>query len=92
MKLKIAIVGYGNLGKGVESALLQNNDMELYGVFTRRAPQSVKTLTDTKVFHIDDILEHKGNIDALIICGGSATDLPEQTPYLYAPIFPLLLL
>ncbi len=82
MKLKIAIAGYGNLGRGVECAVKQNEDMELYGVFTRRPPETVKTLTNAKVFHMDDILNHKGNIDALIICGGSATDLPEQTPFL----------
>ena len=80
MSIKIAILGYGNLGRGVECAIKQNPDMELYGVFSRREPSSVKTLTDTKVFHIDDILNHKENIDCLIICGGSATDLPVQTP------------
>ena len=82
MKIKIAIAGYGNLGKGVECALKQTPDMELYGIFTRRSPDTVKTLTNAKVFHIDDILNHKENIDAVIICGGSATDLPTQTPYL----------
>lgn len=82
MKLRIAIAGYGNLGRGVECAIKQNSDMELYGVFTRRSPETVKTLTNAKVFHIDDILNHKENIDALIICGGSAKDLPEQTPFL----------
>jgi diaminopimelate dehydrogenase len=82
MSIKIGIVGYGNLGRGVECAIKQNPDMELYGVFTRRAPETVKTLTNTNVYHIDDILEHKGKVDVLIICGGSATDLPEQTPYL----------
>ena len=82
MKLRIAIAGYGNLGRGVECSILQNNDMELYGVFTRRAPETVKTLTNAKVFNINDILSHKDNIDVVIICGGSATDLPEQTPYL----------
>lgn len=82
MKLNIAIVGYGNLGKGVECAIQQNSDMELYGVFTRRSPDTVKTLTDVKVYQIDDILNHKDNIDAVIICGGSATDLPVQTPSL----------
>ena len=80
MKMKIAIAGYGNLGKGVECSIMQNDDMELYGVFTRRAPETVKTLTNAKVFKIDDILNHKDNIDVLIICGGSATDLPVQTP------------
>ena len=82
MKLRIAIAGYGNLGRGVECSILQNTDMELYGVFTRRAPETVKTLTNAKVFNINDILNHKDNIDVVIICGGSATDLPEQTPYL----------
>ena len=82
MSIKIGIVGYGNLGRGAECAIKQNTDMELYGVFTRREPETVKTLTNTNVYHIDDILEHKGKVDVLIICGGSATDLPEQTPYL----------
>ena len=82
MQTRLAIVGYGNLGRGVECAIKQNADMELYGVFTRRAPESVKTLTGAKVYHIDDILNHKDNIDVLIICGGSATDLPVQTPML----------
>ena len=83
MKIKIAIAGYGNLGKGVESSVKQNEDMELYGVFTRRNPEKVKTVfSDTSVFSMDEILSHKDNIDVLIICGGSATDLPVQTPEL----------
>jgi len=82
MKIKIAIAGYGNLGRGVECAVKQNDDMELYGVFSRRNPESVKTLTDAKVYGMDEILKHKENIDVLIICGGSATDLPVQTPEL----------
>lgn len=82
MAIKIGIVGYGNLGKGVEAAIKQNPDMELCGVFTRRAPESVKTLTDVRVLHLDSILDYKDKMDVLIICGGSATDLPEQTPYL----------
>ncbi len=80
--LKIAIVGYGNLGKGAECAIVNSPDMELYGVFTRRAPESLKTLTDCPVYSMDSIMDHKGKIDALIICGGSATDLPVQTPML----------
>ncbi|MBR2860881.1 MAG: diaminopimelate dehydrogenase [Clostridia bacterium] len=80
--MKIGIVGYGNLGKGVECAIRQNPDMELYGIFTRRAPESLKTLTGANVYSLDDILSHKGKVDVLIICSGSATDLPEQTPYL----------
>ncbi len=86
MKIKIAIAGYGNLGKGVECAVKQNDDMELYGVFSRRNPEDVKTLTNAKVYKIDDILDHKDNIDVLVICGGSATDLPVQTPE-YAKYF-----
>ena len=82
MQTKVAIVGYGNLGRGVECAIKQNPDMTLCGVFTRRAPESVKTLTGVPVYHMDDILNHKGDIDVLVICGGSATDLPVQTPAL----------
>ena len=82
MQTKVAIVGYGNLGKGVECAVKQNADMTLYGVFTRRDPSSLRTLTGANVYHIDDILNHKENIDVLVICGGSATDLPVQTPAL----------
>ena len=82
MKIRIGIAGYGNLGKGVEAAINQNPDMELYGVFSRRSPDSVKTLTGAKVFSLDNVEEHKDNIDVMIICGGSATDLPVQTPAL----------
>ena len=80
--MKLAIVGYGNLGRGVECAVKQNPDVELYGVFTRRDPESVKTVSGVKVYAIADILDHKDDIDALILCGGSATDLPVQTPEL----------
>lgn len=80
--MKIGIVGYGNLGRGVECAIKQNSDMELFGVFTRRAPETVKTLTGAKVYRMDDILNYKNEIDVLVICGGSATDLPQQTPFL----------
>ncbi len=82
MSIKIAVAGYGNLGRGVECAVMQNDDMELYGVFTRRDPKSVNTLTNVNIYKIDDIIKHKDNIDVLIICGGSATDLPVQTPAL----------
>ncbi len=82
MSIKIAIAGYGNLGRGVECAIKQNDDMELYGIFTRRAPEMVNTLTGATVYNIKDILDHKEEIDVLIICGGSATDLPTQTPEL----------
>ena len=79
--MKIAIYGYGNLGKGVEHAVLNAPDMEMVGVFTRREPSTVKTIK-SKVFSADRILEFKNDIDVLIICGGSATDLPKMTPYL----------
>lgn len=81
--IKIAIAGYGNLGRGVGCAISQNPDTELYGVFTRRNPDEVKTLKETtKVFSLSDIESHKDNIDVVILCGGSATDLPVQTPEL----------
>ena len=80
--MKIAIYGYGNLGRGVEAATKYHKDAELIGVFTRRAPESVKTATGVPVYHIDKILDFKDEIDVLIICGGSATDLPEMTPAL----------
>lgn len=82
MAIRIGIVGYGNLGRGVECAIKKNDDVSLYGVFTRRAPESLKTLTGVPVYSVDDILSHRDNIDALILCGGSATDLPVQTPEL----------
>ena len=80
--MKIAIYGYGNLGRGVEVATKYNGDIELVGIFTRRAPESVKTLLGTPVFSADDILSFKDKIDVLILCGGSATDLPQMTPAL----------
>ncbi len=80
--IKVAIAGYGNLGRGAECAVKNSSDMELYGIFTRRDPKTLKTLTGCAVYSIDDILDHKGNIDVVIICGGSATDLPVQTPAL----------
>ncbi len=79
--IKIAILGYGNLGRGVESAIKQNPDMELVAVFTRRDAASLKIRTDdVPVYNIRDIESMAGKIDVLILCGGSATDLPEQTP------------
>ncbi len=80
--MKIAIYGYGNLGRGVECAVINSVDTELFGVFTRRAPETVKTTSGAKVYHIDEILNYKDEIDVVIICGGSATDLPEMTPNL----------
>ncbi len=80
--MKIAIYGYGNLGRGVECAAKYHSDAELTAVFTRRDPESVKTVTGVPVYHSDRILEFKDKIDVLILCGGSATDLPEMTPRL----------
>ena len=80
--MKLAIYGYGNLGRGVECAVRQNPDAELIGVFTRRDPALVKTLTGIPVYSADDILKFQDQIDVLIICGGSATDLPKMTPHL----------
>lgn len=77
--IKIGIVGYGNLGRGVESAVTQSTDMELAGVFTRRAPETVNTQTDVPVYTMDKLTEMKDKIDVLILCGGSANDLPKQT-------------
>ena len=79
--MRLAILGYGNLGRGVESAIRQNPDMELVAVFTRRAPESVKLQTvGVPVLHVDDAPKMKDQIDVMILCGGSATDLPVQTP------------
>lgn len=77
--IKIGIVGYGNLGRGVESAISHSQDMEVVGVFTRRAPETVKVHTNVPVFQMDKLNEMKGKIDVLILCGGSANDLPKQT-------------
>lgn len=79
--MKIGILGYGNLGRGVESAVRQNDDMELVCIFTRRDPVSVHPVTEgVAVYSVDDIEKMQGKIDVLVLCGGSATDLPEQTP------------
>lgn len=85
--MKIGILGYGNLGKGIECAIKQNPDCQLVAVFTRRDPSTVKLLTaGVPVYNVKDILDHKDEIDVLVLCGGSATDLPEQTPE-YAKYF-----
>ncbi len=85
--MRIGILGYGNLGRGVECAIKQNPDMELAAVFTRRAPENVSILTKSaEVCSVNDIEQWKDRIDVLILCGGSATDLPEQTPK-YAELF-----
>ena len=77
--MRIGILGYGNLGRGVELAIGQNPDMTLAGIFTRRAPECVKT-AGGRVYSVDALLEKKDEIDVLILCGGSATDLPRQSP------------
>ena len=87
MSIKIGIAGYGNLGRGVECAIRQNEDLELAAVFTRRDPNQVTILTEgVKVYKVDELMDKKDDIDVLILCGGSATDLPKQTPE-YAKYF-----
>ena len=80
--IKVGIYGYGNLGKGVECAIKQNDDFELVGIFSRRNPESVKTVFNTPVYKAENVFDFKDLIDVLIICGGSATDVPEQSPML----------
>ncbi len=83
MSIRIGIYGYGNLGRGIECAIRQNPDMTLAAVFTRRNPADLKIATEgVPVYHADTATEHKGEIDVMILCGGSATDLPIQTPLL----------
>ena len=87
MSIRIGILGYGNLGKGVESAIAQNDDMELKAVFTRRNPESVSVRTaGVKVLQADELSHMQDELDVLILCGGSATDLPVQTPQ-YASMY-----
>ena len=84
-KIRIGIVGYGNIGRGVEQAIKRNEDMELAAVFTRRDPVSVKVATEgAKVVHMDDMLSMKGDVDVMVLCGGSATDLPVMGPEIAA--------
>ena len=84
--MKAAILGYGNLARGIESAILQAPDIELTAVFSRRDPAGIKTVTNVPVYSVNDILNYKDEIDVLFLCGGSATDLPVQTPE-YAKYF-----
>lgn len=87
MSIRIGIMGYGNLGRGIECAIKQNSDMELAAVFTRRDPANVSILTEgVSVCKADEVENWQGKIDVMILCGGSATDLPEQTPK-YAKLF-----
>ena len=84
-KIRIGIVGYGNIGRGVEQAIKRNEDMELAAVCTRRDPASVKVATEgAKVVHMDDMLSMKGDVDVMVLCGGSATDLPVMGPEIAA--------
>lgn len=80
--IRVAIAGYGNLGKGTELAISQSKDMELVGVFTRRAPDTLKTITGVPVYSMQDAISMQDKIDVIILCGGSAKDLPQQTPEL----------
>ena len=87
MAIRVGILGYGNLGRGMEAAIRQNPDMELAALFTRRDPATVQTKTQgVPVYSAQDAAAHKDEIDVLVICGGSATDLPVQTPE-YAKYF-----
>ncbi|CAM5504285.1 Meso-diaminopimelate D-dehydrogenase OS=Lysinibacillus sphaericus OX=1421 GN=dapdh PE=3 SV=1 [Lysinibacillus sphaericus] len=80
------VVGYGNLGRGVEFAISQNPDMELVAVFTRRDPSTVSVASNASVYLVDDAEKFQDDIDVMILCGGSATDLPEQLPTLCAMV------
>ena len=86
MTIKVAILGYGNLGRGVECAIKKNPDMELVAIFTRRKPSGLKVNSNAQVVSVQEIEAWQNKVDVLIICGGSATDLPEQTPK-YAKLF-----
>ena len=77
--IKVGIDGYGNLGRGVALAVSQAKDMECVGIFTRRAPSSLKPIIDFPVYSVDELIKFKGKIDVLLLCGGSATDLPKNT-------------
>src|SRR5690554_4495859 len=83
-KIRVGIVGYGNLGRGVELAIGQNPDIELVAVFTRREPSELVTVNAVRVEHMSQIESYKDQIDVMVLCGGSATDLPEQGPALAA--------
>ena len=77
--IKVGIVGYGNLGKGVCYAVEKAEDLECVGIFTRRAPEKLNPVVNFPVYSINDLIKFKGQIDVLLLCGGSATDLPETT-------------
>lgn len=83
-KIRVGIAGYGNLGKGVEKAVSKSSDMDLKALFTRRDPQSIQTESGVKVYPMDQAKDFKDDIDVMILCGGSATDLPKQSPEMAA--------
>jgi diaminopimelate dehydrogenase len=86
-KIKLGITGYGNIGRCVELAINQNNDMELVAIFTRRAPEEITPVTaGVRVYKLEEAKKHTHSIDVMLLCGGSATDLPEQGPY-FAGLF-----
>src|SRR5699024_3123571 len=86
-KIQVGIVGYGNLGKGVEASIKQQSDMELVAIFSRRSASSIQPInSNVKVVHIDEAKDYQDKIDVMLLCGGSATDLPEQTP-VFAKMF-----
>ena len=80
--MKLGIYGYGNIGKGVELACQQNSDIELFGIFTRRDKNTVKSILGTKVYNAAEAINFKNEIDVMVVCGGSATELPTMTPEL----------
>lgn len=83
VQIRVGIVGYGNLGRGVEHAISQNDDMELVAIFTRRSPADVRPVSDAvRVHQLDDVESFVGDIDVMVLCGGSKSDLPEQGPHL----------
>lgn len=84
MRIKVGICGYGNIGKGVETAIKNNPDMELVGVFTRRDPKSIVTLSGVTVFSMNMLEKGEADLDVVVLCSGSATDLPKQTPVIAA--------
>ena len=85
-QIKIGIIGYGNIGRGVELAIEQNPDMALIGIFTRRNPNDLGKTTKARLLHVSELEKYRDGIDVLLLCGGSATDLPEQGPR-YAGLF-----
>ena len=81
MSIRVGICGHGNLGRGVEHAIMRCDDMELVAIFTRRNPSQVIPVTQgARVIHIAEVLDMKAQIDVMVLCGGSVTDLPQQTP------------